>query len=106
MLKLNHAGEVTLDLTGTVPTMAGLHREMADIARDLRRRDLAGFHAEADALTVALDKALTEAVAAGWKPNTFRIVPKDGGFQLEESVVTAKGPAWKKVMWGSNRAAA
>ena len=50
------------------------------------------------------DSIFKSGVAAGWKPYTYRMGPKDDGFQIEEQVILMNGKiGWQQVTWSRNR---
>lgn len=61
------------------------------------------FHTELNMLTSTLDRAIEN--AGPMKGDRFRIIAKDGGYQLEEQSLFGNGWQWKKVAWASNRKA-
>jgi len=47
------------------------------------------------------DSAYAKGLANGWKPNTYRIVSKNGGYALEEQGISMPNGdlIWKQVAW-------
>lgn len=56
-------------------------------------------------LEAETNEIVRQATTAGWKSGEFRIIPKDGGFSLQEHQIMLNGkPEWKQVYWSRNKA--